>query len=116
MKTTITYLLISCCALSSLPGLGLAATPPAAAPVPAAAGAPSAAEQAQLASLGAQSGDLLKQSAGERLIVEGSFNDRPRGWGHGRGYRDDYGYGYGYGAGALLLTVLLVTLVVLTVQ
>jgi hypothetical protein len=103
MKPTIPSLLLACL-LAGAPALSRAQSP-------AAAPAAGSAERAQLANLGAQDASLLKQSAGERVIVEERVEDRP-GW---RGRRDG-GYGYGYGAGALLLTVLLVTLLVLTVR
>jgi hypothetical protein len=99
MKTKIGFLLLCCSALASTPGLAHAAGPSAA---PAAAGS---VEQAKLASLGAQDPSLLKQSAGDRVVVEERVEERPRGWGRGRGY----------GFGGLLVLVLVIVLVVLLV-
>ena len=120
MRTKSAALLLCLSALASLPTLSPAASAPVTAPAKVTVTA-SLNEQAQLAQLGAQDPSLLKQAAGDSLVIEGG-----RGYGHGYGggygrgwhrhggyYGDDGNYGYGYGAGALVLTVLLVTLVVL---
>jgi hypothetical protein len=123
MKTMIAYLLIFCSVTLGLPSLSLAQPVSAqekaslaalnqpvllqqkAGGPPAAMPAISPAEQASLSSLGTQNAALLKQSAGERVVVV----ERGPGWREG-GPR--YGYGYGYGIGAIILVAVIVTLIV----
>jgi hypothetical protein len=124
MRSIITTLLILCSMTFGLPGLSLAQAQPVSAqekaslaalnqPVllqqkaggaPAAMPAISLAEQASLSSLGTQNAALLKQSAGERVVVV----EREPGWRGG----PRYGYGYGYGIGAIILVAVIVTLIV----
>jgi hypothetical protein len=120
MRTKIATLLLCLSALAGLPRMSSAASAPLTAPAAASITA-SLNEQALLAQLGAQDPALLKQAAGDSLVIEGGRGygggyggGYGRGWHrHGGYYGDDGNYGYGYGAGALVLTVLLVTLIVL---
>jgi hypothetical protein len=114
MKTLIITLLVFCTAILGSPSAWAQAQAAAAsqgsppAPVADKAAPASPEEQAQLAQLSAQQDPgLLKQAAGERVVVvEG-----------GGGWRRGPRYGYGWGPGAIILTaVLLVTLIVVASQ
>ena len=110
MKTLIITLLVFCTAILGAPSAWAQAQVAASQEAPLAdKGAPAGPEeQAQLTQLSAQQDpSLLKQSAGERVVVvEG-----------GGGWRRGPRYGYAWGPGAIILTtVLLVTLIVVASQ
>ena len=87
MKTIMTCLLLLCALMAPLPGQALSP-------------APDASERAALAALNQPS--LLKQSAGERVLVVEEDG------GHWHRYRRGYGIG-----GLVLVTAIIVTVVVL---